>query len=87
MRNEILLEIDLSDNLIGYEGSRYLSQGLKINKTLQKINLRLNNFNDKAGAKFFQDIAMNRALFEINLSSNSLSLEVNQSKPILSYFC
>lgn len=76
MRNEILLELDLSDNLIGYEGSRYLSQGLKINKTLQKISLRLNNFNDKAGAKFFKDIAMNRALVEINLSSNSLNFEV-----------
>ncbi len=79
MRNEVLLELDLSDNLIGYEGSRYLSQGLKINKTLQKVNLRLNTFNDKAGAKFFKDISSNRTLIEINLSSNSLAFEVKKN--------
>jgi len=76
MRNDILLDLDLSDNVIGYEGSRYLSQAIKINKTLQRLNLRLNNFNDKAGLKFFRDISINRSLIELNLSANSLGKQV-----------
>lgn len=76
MRNDILLELDLSDNVIGYEGSRYLSHAIKVNKTLQKLNLRLNNFNDKAGMKFFRDISLNKSLVELNLSANSLGSQV-----------
>ena len=76
LRNDILLELDLSDNLIGYEGSRYMSQAIKINKTLQKLSHRLNNFNDKAGMKFFRDISVNKSLIDLNLSANSLGSQV-----------
>lgn len=80
MRNDILLELDLSDNLISYEGTRYLSQAIKVNKTLQKLNLRLNNFNDKAGMKFFKDVSINKSLLELNLSANSLGSQVKLIK-------
>lgn len=42
MRSEILLKLDLSNNAIGYEGSRCLSYALKINKSLETLNLALN---------------------------------------------
>lgn len=34
MRTDLLLFLDLSNNQIGYDGSRYIAQSLKINKSL-----------------------------------------------------
>jgi hypothetical protein len=49
MRNEILIYLDISNNQIDYDGSRYLAQALKINTTLTHLNMRLNCLDDKAG--------------------------------------
>jgi len=76
LRNEVLVYLDLSNNELGYDGSRYLSQALKINKTLKCLNLRLNGLSDKAGMKFFQDLIYNRGIKELNLSGNSLEYMV-----------
>jgi Ran GTPase-activating protein (RanGAP) involved in mRNA processing and transport len=49
MRNEILIYLDISNNQIDYDGSRYLAQALKINTTFTHLNMRLNCLDDKAG--------------------------------------
>jgi Ran GTPase-activating protein (RanGAP) involved in mRNA processing and transport len=41
--------LNLGDNSINYEGSRYLCQALKVNKSLVDLNLKLNRIDDKAG--------------------------------------
>ena len=77
MRNEVLLTLDLTDNQIGYDGSRYLAQALKMNKTLQRLSLKLNNIKDKGGSKFFKDLIENEALIELNFAANTLGPLVN----------
>jgi Ran GTPase-activating protein (RanGAP) involved in mRNA processing and transport len=76
IHNDILLVLDLSDNLIGYEGSRYLAQAMKKNQNLHTLRLKLNNFNDKAGMKFFKDLMPNKILQELDFAANTLSVEV-----------
>ena len=76
LRNEILLYLDISNNFIGYDGSRYISQALKVNQNLKSISLRLNNFNDKAGMKFFKDLVVNKGLTDLNISGNQFSYQV-----------
>jgi len=60
LRSEILLKLDLSNNAIGYTGSRYLAKALRLNKSLENLNLSLNSFDDKAGSKFFSDLVVNK---------------------------
>jgi len=56
--------VDISNNQIGYEGSRYLAQTLKKNTSLLGIDIKLNFFNDKAACKFFKDLSGNKTLQE-----------------------
>jgi len=63
----------LADNQIQYEGSRYLAQALKVNKSLISLNLKLNRIDDKGGSKLCVDLLNNNVTIkEISLSSNSL---------------
>jgi len=65
--------LDLSDNQIAYEGSRYLAQALKVNKVLKNLSLKLNRLDDKAGSKLCIDLHINSSnLQSLSLSSNSL---------------
>lgn len=63
----MLTHLNLSNNSIGYDGSRYLAQAIKLNETLENLNLKLNSFDDKAGAKFFKDLAFNTNLKILDL--------------------
>lgn len=65
--------LNLNNNSISYDGSRYISQALKINKTLEELHLKLNKFDDKAGSKFFKDLSLNTGLKFLDLSANSLA--------------
>lgn len=65
--------MNLSDNSIHYEGSRYIAQALKVNKSLKHLNLKLNRIDDKGGAKLCTDLQNNNSQLEsLSLSSNSL---------------
>lgn len=65
--------MNLSDNSIHYEGSRYIAQALKVNKSLRHLNLKLNRIDDKGGSKLCTDLLNNNSELEsISLSSNSL---------------
>ncbi len=48
-----------------------------MNKTLQKLNLKLNNIKDKGGAKFFKDLVENESLTELNFPANTLGTQVS----------
>ncbi len=63
----------MSNNVIGFDGSRYLAQALKLNSTLEYLNLKLNSIDDKAGAKFFKDLTFNTNLKILDLEANLLS--------------
>ena len=76
MKNDVLLYLSVADNQIGYDGSRFLAQALKMNKTLQKLNLKLNNIKDKGGAKFFKDLMENESLTELSVAANTLGPSV-----------
>jgi Ran GTPase-activating protein (RanGAP) involved in mRNA processing and transport len=59
--------------MIHYEGSRYLAQALKVNKSLRYLNLKLNRIDDKGGSKLCIDLQNNNSNLEyLSLSSNSL---------------
>ena len=59
--------------MIHYEGSRYLAQALKVNKSLKSLNLKLNRIDDKGGSKLCIDLLNNNSNLEhLSLSSNSL---------------
>ena len=68
--------MDLSDNQIGYDGSRFLAQAVKSNKTLEELNLKLNQFRDKAGARFFKDLESNKTLRILNIAANGIGITV-----------
>jgi Ran GTPase-activating protein (RanGAP) involved in mRNA processing and transport len=93
-----LTHLDLSDNQIHYEGSRYLAQALKVNKILKHLSLKLNRLVDKAGSKLCIDLLNNSSNLEsLSLSSNSLGhmfceslaefLKLNRSIKILDISC
>jgi hypothetical protein len=63
----VLTHLNLSNNAIAYDGSRYIAQALKLNSTLDYLNLKLNAIDDKAGAKFFKDLTFNTNLKIIDL--------------------
>lgn len=66
--------MNLADNQILYEGSRYLAQALKVNKVLKHLSLKLNRLDDKAGSKLCIDLLNNNSNLEsLSLSSNSLN--------------
>jgi len=54
-----MTHLDLSDNMIHYEGSRYLAQALKVNRSLKNLSLKLNRIDDKGGSKFCIDLLNN----------------------------
>ena len=54
--------MDLSNNYIGFEGSRFIGWAIRINKSLKSLNLGLNALTDKAGMKFFLDLTGNREI-------------------------
>lgn len=59
--------------MIHYEGSRYLAQALKVNRSLRYMNLKLNRIDDKGGSKLCIDLLNNNSNLEfLSLSSNSL---------------
>ena len=65
--------MNLADNKIYYEGSRYLAQALKSNKVLKHLSLKLNKLDDKAGSKLCIDLLnSNSELESLSLSSNAL---------------
>lgn len=73
LQSPILTHLNLSDNLIDYEGSRYLCQALKVNTSLVSLNLKLNRIDDKAGQKMCIDLRVkNSVLQELNLAANLL---------------
>ena len=75
-KNKNIVSIDLSNNQIGYEGSRCLSLVLsEPDVELKKLNLSLNLIGDKAFSVMLHDIIDNKTLEELNLSSNLLTDE------------
>ena len=63
----------MGDNCINYEGSRYLCQALKVNKSLIDLNLKLNRIDDKAGQKMCIDLRVKESRLEtLNLAANLL---------------
>jgi len=59
--------------MIHYEGSRYIAQALKVNRSLRNLNLKLNRIDDKGGSKLCIDLLNNNSNLDfLSLSSNSL---------------
>ena len=71
-----MLNLDLSDNLIGYEGSRFIALALQENSTLETLNLKMNNIGDQGGAGFFKDLIKNTTLLFLGLAANGLAEKV-----------
>lgn len=68
-----MTHLNLGDNCINYEGSRYLCQALKVNKSLVNLNLKLNRIDDKAGQKMCIDLRVKESRLEtLNLAANLL---------------
>lgn len=68
-----MTHLNLGDNSIYYEGSRYLAQALKVNKSLINLDLKLNRLDDKAGSKLCIDLLNNNSGLQVlGLSSNQL---------------
>ena len=44
-----------------------------MNSTLEYLSLKLNNIDDKAGAKFFKDLTFNNNLKVLDMEANLLS--------------
>jgi Ran GTPase-activating protein (RanGAP) involved in mRNA processing and transport len=63
----------LGNNVIGFDGSRYLAQSLKLNSNIEYLSLKLNSIDDKAGAKFFKDLTFNTSLKVLDMEANLLS--------------
>ena len=46
-KSEILRKLDLSENLLSFNGAHYLGQGLILNKSLRSLNLNDNKIGSK----------------------------------------
>jgi hypothetical protein len=76
VHNTSLIRLSFSEFcFIGPEGAKLISEAIKMNSILQKINLSGNYIEDE-GAKWISEaIKMNSSLQEINLSGNSIGEE------------
>lgn len=54
--SKILTHLNLCDNQLNYEASRFLCQALRNNSSLIYLNLKLNRLDDKAGSKMCIDL-------------------------------
>jgi hypothetical protein len=57
-----LTYLDIEGNKIKYKGSTYLSDGLKLNNTLKKLNLSKNIINKKSLTKIVERIHKNKSI-------------------------
>ena len=51
------------------EGARYISEALKVNSTLKKLNLDINYLNDEGASIIAQALKENKALKELSLGN------------------
>ena len=77
--NSSLSSIDLSNNMLGADGSNLLgdvlsSNGavLHVNSSLHYINVARNSITDAGAKRFMQAIQVNGALLEMDLSGNEI---------------
>ena len=73
-RNLGLKKLDLSGNFIKERGGKAFAVCLKINHTLEELNLKENNINDLAGQHLDDICRKNRNITDINLDLNSVAL-------------
>ena len=62
----------LCDNQIHADGGKYFGRALKVNGTLQELDLRLNRLSDEGGALLFDGLIANKSLSSLNVSCNCL---------------
>ena len=73
--NEVLKDLDISDNLLGDDGVCIISNSLKHNKTLQTLNISKNGISSD-GAKKLADALVDKEnckLKKLNISENDIS--------------
>ena len=60
---------------ISSEGAKSLAEGLKINETLQELNLRKNGISPEGAKSLAQSLKINSTLKELDLFRNSIGEE------------
>jgi Ran GTPase-activating protein (RanGAP) involved in mRNA processing and transport len=75
--NNVVQDLDLSQNGIGVEGARTLGRFLKtkVNKTLTSLNLGFNRFDDEGVLALVDGLKSNESLRKLNLSYCQISDE------------
>mmetsp|Transcript_9505 Transcript_9505/g.38794 ORF Transcript_9505/g.38794 Transcript_9505/m.38794 type:complete len:203 (+) Transcript_9505:873-1481(+) len=85
-KDSVISFICLADNLIhaevwavgflimisGRQGGRYLGRALKMNQSLQFLNLRLNRLTDSGGQSLLEGLHQQSTLTNLNIAANSL---------------
>ena len=73
--NTALKELNLSRNIIGFEGARELAKMLQANTALKELNLFGNIIGDEGACELAKMLQANTALKELNLSENIIGDE------------
>eukprot|EP01060_Flectonema_neradi_P011335 TRINITY_DN18425_c0_g1_i1.p1 TRINITY_DN18425_c0_g1~~TRINITY_DN18425_c0_g1_i1.p1 ORF type:complete len:276 (+),score=70.57 TRINITY_DN18425_c0_g1_i1:296-1123(+) len=74
-----ILELNLTDNLVGVGGGKALGRALMLNNTLENLSLRLNRLTDEGGAPIIAGLKNNSSLKKLNLSNNELGCESTEA--------
>jgi len=67
-----IMELDLSNNQLGYSGIETLSNALKINKTIKKLNLFHNLFDVNGARRLSEVLKINNHLEELDIGYNRI---------------
>jgi hypothetical protein len=82
VRSACILEVNLAKNLL--EGNKQLSKFLKLNQSIQRLDLHWNNIRGEKAKKLCKSLSFNKSLRVLDLSWNALSSpsESNCSKDL-----
>ena len=77
-KDNILQDLNLSQrhwNKITYDEAKMIGEAIKVNKTLQKLNIAHNNISDDGAAAISDGLQCNISLQELNMSNNMITSE------------
>ena len=70
VRNQSIIEVDLSNNYLGIESTLHLSEVIKSNSTIQTLDLRFNNFGKEGCYNFIDPLKKNSTIINFLIGGN-----------------
>ena len=69
-RENVLINLDLSDNFIGPTGAKFFASVLSDNVNLMELNLGMNKLGNEGAIELFKNVSLNESIVKLDISCN-----------------